>query len=168
MTQQKQLEYAIIGGGIAGLSLAIALLKRGVRLTIYEQAPRFGEIGAGVSFSPNAIRAMKECDASIYEGFRKVATHNAWESKRNHFFDYVDGYHAVEKHLFTLASDEGANSVHRAAFLDELVKVIPDELCRCVLMLSRLCGDPFADGADVSGLVSIWIMWLRHRTAAWR
>jgi len=37
---------AIVGGGIAGLSLAITLLQYDVDLTIYEAAPHFGEIGA--------------------------------------------------------------------------------------------------------------------------
>lgn len=44
----KQFEIAIIGGGITGITLAIALCKRNIRCTIYEQASAFGEIGAGV------------------------------------------------------------------------------------------------------------------------
>jgi len=41
---------AIVGGGISGVVLAIALLRRGIDVQIYEQAHAFGEIGAGVAF----------------------------------------------------------------------------------------------------------------------
>ncbi len=44
----KPFEIAIIGGGITGITLAIALCKRNIRCAIYEQASAFGEIGAGV------------------------------------------------------------------------------------------------------------------------
>lgn len=54
MANQKP-HYAIIGGGIAGISLGIAMLKRNLSVTIYEAAAHFGEIGAGVAFTRNAI-----------------------------------------------------------------------------------------------------------------
>jgi salicylate hydroxylase len=54
MALTKDFNIAIVRGGIAGLTLAIALHERRVAVTIYEQAPVFGEIGAGISFSPNA------------------------------------------------------------------------------------------------------------------
>lgn len=63
----KPLEIAVIGGGIAGLTLAIALHARDVAVTVYEQAPKFGEIGAGVSFTPNALQAMKICHPGVYD-----------------------------------------------------------------------------------------------------
>jgi len=53
----KPFEVAIVGGGITGITLAVALCKRGIRCTIYEQASAFGEIGAGVGMHPNAVRA---------------------------------------------------------------------------------------------------------------
>ena len=44
----------IIGGGIGGLTAALALLQRGIDVDIYEQAPELGEIGAGVQLSATA------------------------------------------------------------------------------------------------------------------
>ena len=41
---------AIVGGGISGAVLAIALIRRGIDVQVYEQAHAFGEIGAGVAF----------------------------------------------------------------------------------------------------------------------
>jgi len=49
----------IVGGGIAGLSLAVGLHRMGLSPTIVEQAPRFGAVGAGISLSVNAMAAMK-------------------------------------------------------------------------------------------------------------
>lgn len=132
MAPQKDFDLAIIGGGIAGLTLAIALQHRGIKVSIYEQAHKFGEIGAGVSFSPNAVQAMKLCHDGIYESFEKVCTRNQWSSKRQVWFDYLDAYgeegEQLErgKHAFTITNSLGQNGVHRATFLDELVKLVPD------------------------------------------
>lgn len=52
------MRIAVIGGGIGGLSAALALLRVGFDVQVYEQAPRFGEIGAGIQISPNASRLL--------------------------------------------------------------------------------------------------------------
>jgi salicylate hydroxylase len=123
--------YAIIGGGIAGLTLGIALHKRGISVTIYEAAAHFGEIGAGVAFTRNAVEAMSICDQGVFEAFDKVVTKNQWEDKENVWFDFLDGMdnetRGYQKELFTSRSAVGANGVHRAAFLDEMVKLVKSD-----------------------------------------
>lgn len=136
MTKQKEFEIAIIGGGIAGLTLAIALHHRGIPLRVYEQAPQFGEIGAGVSFSPNAVAAMKSCHQGIYEAFERVCTRNLWESKQKVWFDYLNGWDTGTSEsghqpaVFTISNSIGQNGVHRAHYLDELVKLVPKDIAR--------------------------------------
>ena len=49
---------AIVGGGLAGLATAHALAVFGMKAEIYEAAPELGEIGAAVSTSPNANKAL--------------------------------------------------------------------------------------------------------------
>jgi 2-polyprenyl-6-methoxyphenol hydroxylase-like FAD-dependent oxidoreductase len=49
----------IVGGGIAGLSLATGLGQLGLSPTIVEQAPRFGAVGAGISLSVNAMAMLR-------------------------------------------------------------------------------------------------------------
>lgn len=49
---------AVIGGGIGGLTAAIALARAGREVRIYEQAPRFGRVGADINLTPNAVRAL--------------------------------------------------------------------------------------------------------------
>ena len=131
MSTKQDLEFAIIGGGIGGLSLGLALLHRNINVQIYEAAHHFGEIGAGVSFTPNAIHAMTICHPGIEGAFQEVRTGNSWKSKETSWFDVYDGIGKPEGEnsdfLFTLTSSLGQNGVHRARFLDELIKLFPAE-----------------------------------------
>jgi len=47
-------KITIIGAGIAGLTAALALLRGGWRVRVYEQAPVLGEVGAGITLSSGA------------------------------------------------------------------------------------------------------------------
>ncbi|MEJ7669695.1 MAG: FAD-dependent monooxygenase [Casimicrobiaceae bacterium] len=49
----------LIGGGIGGLFAANALIAQGLRVSVYEQAPALGEVGAGVYVTPNAVRHLE-------------------------------------------------------------------------------------------------------------
>jgi salicylate hydroxylase len=51
---------AIIGGGIAGLTCALALAERGFHSTIFEQATALKEVGAGIQLSPNAVKPFEK------------------------------------------------------------------------------------------------------------
>ena len=48
----------VAGGGIGGLSAALSLARSGFEVDVFEQAPEFGEIGAGIQLSPNATRVL--------------------------------------------------------------------------------------------------------------
>ena len=50
---------AIIGAGIAGLTAAATLRKIGLAADIYEQAPAFARIGAGIQLNPNAMKVLR-------------------------------------------------------------------------------------------------------------
>jgi salicylate hydroxylase len=52
----SDLRVAIIGAGIGGLSLGLALRERGLRADVFEQAPELTEIGAAIALSANATR----------------------------------------------------------------------------------------------------------------
>lgn len=123
-------DVAIVGGGIAGVVLSIALIKRGIDVQIFEQARHFGEIGAGVAFSPAAIRAMKVCAPEVYSAFEEVSTLNQSEEKKNVWFDWLDGVNdkSVGKvdYCFSITNETGSNAVHRAHLLDNLVKAVPE------------------------------------------
>lgn len=48
----------IAGGGLGGLTTALALRRRGLRTVVLEQAPQLGEVGAGIQTAPNASRIL--------------------------------------------------------------------------------------------------------------
>ncbi|MFJ7218633.1 FAD-dependent monooxygenase [Amycolatopsis sp. NPDC098790] len=50
----------VVGGGIGGLSAAVGLHRVGWTVTVLEQAPEFGDVGAGISLWPNALRCLDE------------------------------------------------------------------------------------------------------------
>jgi len=54
----KALKVIIAGGGIGGAAAALALLRKGFDVEVYEQAAELGEVGAGVQISPNGSRAL--------------------------------------------------------------------------------------------------------------
>lgn len=51
-------QIAIIGGGITGLTTAIALNKLGISNAVYEQAAQLSAVGAGIWLQPNALRVL--------------------------------------------------------------------------------------------------------------
>ena len=57
-TAQSQLPVIVAGGGIGGLAAALALVRQGFEVTVLEQAPEIGEIGAGIQLGPNAFHAF--------------------------------------------------------------------------------------------------------------
>jgi salicylate hydroxylase len=54
----RRVAVGIVGAGIGGLTAALCLLREGLDVQVFEQAPRLGEVGAGVQISPNASRVL--------------------------------------------------------------------------------------------------------------
>ena len=57
MTQESN-RIIVVGGGIGGLAASLALVRQGFDVTVLEQAPEIGEIGAGIQLGPNAFSAF--------------------------------------------------------------------------------------------------------------
>ena len=58
MASHSKAWIGVVGGGIGGLTAALALLRAGFDVQVYEQASGLREIGAGVQVSPNASRVL--------------------------------------------------------------------------------------------------------------
>jgi 5-methylphenazine-1-carboxylate 1-monooxygenase len=52
------MNVAIIGGGIAGLALAMGLHRHGIAATVYEAAPEIKELGVGITLLPHGVREI--------------------------------------------------------------------------------------------------------------
>jgi 2-polyprenyl-6-methoxyphenol hydroxylase-like FAD-dependent oxidoreductase len=55
-----QVRVAVVGAGIGGLTLAIALRERGIPVVVYEQATVLDEVGAAVGLGANGARVLRE------------------------------------------------------------------------------------------------------------
>ena len=77
-------KVVIVGAGIGGTACALALLKHGIEVEVLEQAPAFGEVGAGVQMSPNANRvleALGRLDAVLAFATKpEAAISTSWDS----------------------------------------------------------------------------------------
>lgn len=85
--QERQPRIAILGAGIGGLGLAIGLIRQGVPVTVYEDAPKFSPIGAGIGFGPNSLDAIDLLDPKFRQMYEDAATENERPEFRNSVFD---------------------------------------------------------------------------------
>jgi salicylate hydroxylase len=74
---------AIIGAGLGGIALAIALSRHGIPYTLYESAAAYATVGAGVGIGPNALRAMDSIDERFRVEFEKVCIGNLTAGKEH-------------------------------------------------------------------------------------
>jgi salicylate hydroxylase len=80
------LRIAVIGGGIGGLTAAVALSQAGFEVDVYEQAPELTEVGGGINMAPNATRVLRQLglvEGLDREGVRPLGTHQRrWQDGR--------------------------------------------------------------------------------------
>jgi salicylate hydroxylase/6-hydroxynicotinate 3-monooxygenase len=65
------MNIAIVGAGIGGLAAAALLKRAGHEVNVYEQAPRFARVGAGIQMAPNAVKVLR--GLGIEERLRRIA-----------------------------------------------------------------------------------------------
>jgi salicylate hydroxylase len=68
MSGWKSLNVGVIGGGIGGMSVAVALRRAGHHVTIYEKSDFAGEVGASVSCAANGTRWLHEWKVDVAKG----------------------------------------------------------------------------------------------------
>lgn len=129
----QPLEIAIIGAGIGGLALAIALKDSPHNITLYEAAPEFKEIGAGVAFSANALQALKLIQPSLLDAYMAKADVDKGDHEgRDHVMDYRLGQSVGgRKEGDWIGTVKGLQKgIHRATFLDILVERVPEGVAK--------------------------------------
>ncbi|MCL6633873.1 MAG: FAD-dependent monooxygenase [Alicyclobacillus herbarius] len=71
MSETQTNGFLVIGGGIGGLSTALALARSGHEVWVFERAEEFREIGAGLQLGPNAVRVLDWL--GVYDALCEVA-----------------------------------------------------------------------------------------------
>ncbi|KAF2229979.1 FAD/NAD(P)-binding domain-containing protein [Viridothelium virens] len=198
LEEKKTPTIAIIGAGLGGVTLAIGLLNQTSippsAIHLYEAASQFSEIGAGIASGPNAVRALRLISPRIAEAYAKCVTNNAEQDLWSTWLGFrwgmpsKDGTRRTEDLILNLeykpiagqADEElipgkpilARSCVHRAAFLDELVKLIPDGMCSFRKTLEDITeqssSDPvtlhFSDGTTARADIVIGCDGVKSRT----
>ena len=122
-------QVVIVGGGIGGLTAALALQRVGVPVSVHEQAEEFGEIGAGVTITPNA------CHVLNYLLGEKLVEYVCQVPKSGAIKHYLTGETLIDTQRGDLPKKQyGANycQAHRADLHDALREAVeandPDAL----------------------------------------
>jgi salicylate hydroxylase len=151
-TPSSDLPVLVSGGGIGGLAAALALVRQGFKVQVFEQSPEIGEIGAGIQLGPNAFHAFDALGVGDKARGRAVYTdhmvmHDAidetlvgrletGEAFRQRFGNPYAVIHRVDIHLSLL---EGAQETGRVEFFTStrIEKIEQDEASQTVTAIDQ-------------------------------
>jgi salicylate hydroxylase len=111
-------EITVIGGGIGGLTAALACAQRGAQVTVLEQAPQITEVGAGLQISPNGWRVLDALGLAPSVAGRSV------RAQAVHLRDFRHGAGVFSMPL--TRPDQPYHFVHRSDLIDVLVHAVQD------------------------------------------
>lgn len=118
------MKAVIVGGGIGGLAAAVAFRRRGWQVEVFERAPKFAEVGAGLSIQPNGLRALDTL--GLGDALRSAGVADPLAGVRR-----VDGSWLIRNDVGDLKRRFGQwVTVQRAALVDLLVATLPDDTLR--------------------------------------
>ena len=122
---KSKLHVAVVGGGIGGLFAANALMANGISVSVYEQAPALGEIGAGVYITPNAVRQLERVGLgpAVEKWGARVGTNS-------HYFRH-DGAPIAPVQVTDLHGWNAVYGMHRADLVDFLAANLPKDIIHC-------------------------------------
>ncbi len=142
---KRQLSVAVIGAGMGGLATAAALLQKGIKVTVFEQAQQFSRLGAGIQIGCNAMQVLR--GLGLEETLRHEAFYpRSWNNKDWRTgevrFDMIFGESAEEKF--------GAPYLlgHRGDLHSALASAVPSEHIRLNHKLTGL--DQNGEGVALS------------------
>ena len=118
MTQSRPI-VVIVGGGIGGLFVANALVTHGLPVSVYEQAPALGEVGAGVYITPNSVRHLQRVGLGP-----AVDKWGAKVGKNSRYFHH-DGTLIAHVQVTDSMGWNATYGMHRADLVDMLAKALP-------------------------------------------
>ncbi len=148
------LKVGIIGSGIGGLTTAIALRRRGITATVYEQATKLGEVGAGITLTPNVCKVLRAID------LESDVAHLGFEPERHVLRSWRSGrvlFAAPLRDAYRQSFDGTLYQIHRPDLHRLLVSQLrPDAIvrgaqCTAVRTKAKLAIAEFSDGSRFEG-----------------
>jgi 2-polyprenyl-6-methoxyphenol hydroxylase-like FAD-dependent oxidoreductase len=141
------MRIVIIGGGIGGLTAALALRREGFEPEVFEQAPALLEVGAAIAVWPNAMRVLARLGVAgaVIERAGQL-TEARWLNRDGKLFNRI----ALP------AGDAPAAALHRADLQGALLRALPPDSVHLGRRFAGFEQRPdgvralFADGAPVS------------------
>ncbi len=121
---QRRLHVIVVGGGIGGLSAANALIAHGLDVSVYEQAPALGEVGAGVFLTPNSVRQLQRLGLG-----QLVEMRGARVGTASHYFRH-DGAPIAPVQVTDSSGWNATFGMHRADLVDILAGALPSGVVR--------------------------------------
>ncbi|GKY89397.1 FAD-dependent monooxygenase [Sinisalibacter aestuarii] len=147
-----KLKIAIAGGGVGGMTTAIALQARGHTVEIFEQAQAYGRVGADVNLTPNAVHALDGLGRGVGAELRKTAARPDYRISRM----WDDGRETSRLPMSTAAEEKyGAPqlTIHRADMLGAVEQALEPGTIRFATGVTGFVEDgskvrlTFADGS---------------------
>jgi salicylate hydroxylase len=155
---RNALKVLVAGGGIGGITCVLALRQRGIECQLFEQAPAFGQVGAGLQVSSNAARVLLKL--GLGEALKRVATYpqgrdyRAWDNGDRLYYTPLG--RRAEAHF-----GSPYYAAHRADLLDVLLSGLGEHGFRLGSRVERVDQDAgsvtvtLADGSTASGDILI-------------
>lgn len=167
----SSLDLAVVGAGIIGVVTALGLLRAGHKVTVYERANDYFEVGAAMAFTGVARECMQQLNPSILEALQRVG-----EANRHPMNRYWDGFNPTSKEAAQSEADsllfqQSARELDytgclRSVFLLEMAKSLPEGVVKFGKSLEDLTEESegvklgFADGsiarADAGSSVALF------------
>jgi salicylate hydroxylase len=122
MMVEKRLSIVVVGGGIGGLFAANALLAQGLQVSVHEQAPALGEVGAGVFLTPNSVRQLQRVGLGP-----AVEKWGARVGRDSHYFRH-DGAPIAPVQVTDSAGWNATFGMHRADLVTMLASALPGDV----------------------------------------
>jgi salicylate hydroxylase len=117
----KNLKIAIVGAGYGGAAAAKALSLLGADVTVYEQAPEMGEVGAGIGLRPATMARFRQW--GIFDAIANV-------SSASDYFEILTATgDPIMKDTWPESGEEKHTYlIHRRDFIEALLGVLPESM----------------------------------------
>ncbi|WP_425043878.1 FAD-dependent monooxygenase [Primorskyibacter sp. S87] len=111
-------KIVVVGAGIGGLAVALALKAHGADVMVLEQSEAITEVGAGLQISPNGVNVLRAL------GLEPALRDQAVRGKAVQLRDYRAGGEVLTLDLDRYASDSSYYFVHRADLISMLAEAV--------------------------------------------